>query len=126
MEKEQLREFEELLHDRRRKLLHELGYLQDSVMNTSPRESSGDLSSYSDHMADMGTDSQEREKAFMFASKEGRLLYHIDEALRRIQDGSYGKCVQCGVDINPNRLRAVPHARMCIKCKSEEEMQRRG
>ncbi|MBI5867446.1 MAG: TraR/DksA family transcriptional regulator [candidate division Zixibacteria bacterium] len=56
-----------------------------------------------------------------FASKSGRFLYHLDEALRRIADGSYGKCVTCGQDISVARLEAVPHARLCIACKEKEE-----
>jgi RNA polymerase-binding protein DksA len=72
-------------------------------------------------MADQGTDAMEREKAFLFASKQGRLLYHIDEALRRIRNNTYGLCAECGQPISPERLTAVPHARMCIKCKEAEE-----
>jgi len=72
-------------------------------------------------MADQGTDSMEREKAFLMASKSGRLLYHIDEALRRIKDGNFGKCQECGEDISTARLEAVPHARLCIACKEKEE-----
>ena len=79
-------------------------------------------------MADQGTDNMEREMAFAFASKGSRLLYHLDEALRRIEDGSYGKCQSCSRQIQIARLRAVPHARLCINCKSEEEIekQRKG
>ena len=68
-----------------------------------------------------GTPGMEREKAFMFASKSGRLLHHVDEALRRIRKGTYGICVECGSPISAERLTAVPHARLCIKCKEAEE-----
>ena len=71
-----------LLHERAR-ALKELGHYDESFSNT-PQASDGDLSAYSFHMADQGTDAMEREKAFMFASKEGRQLYQIDEALRRL------------------------------------------
>jgi RNA polymerase-binding protein DksA len=72
-------------------------------------------------MADLGTDAQEREKKFQLASKSGRLIYHIDEALRRIKDGTFGACQTCGKDISKARLEAVPHARLCIDCKEKEE-----
>jgi len=62
----------------------------------------------------------------MFASKSGRLVYHIDEALRRIQEGTYGKCQSCGKQISAARLEAVPHARLCIECKAKEEDQKAG
>jgi RNA polymerase-binding protein DksA len=63
----------------------------------------------------------EREKAYYFATREGRLLYHVDQALERIEDGSYGNCHNCGQPISRDRLEAVPHARLCINCKMKEE-----
>jgi RNA polymerase-binding protein DksA len=66
----------------------------------------------------------EREKAFLFAAREGNLLYHLDKALERVEDGTYGKCVGCGAEIGHERLEAVPHVRLCIQCKSKEEKER--
>jgi len=117
MDAKLLRKFEGLLLAKRKELLESIGHYEDSLMNLSLQDSIGNLSSYSDHMADLATDAEEREKAYYFASKEGRLLYHIDEALRRISDGTYGKCGECGEEISLDRLEAVPHARLCIKCK---------
>ena len=75
------------------------------------------------HMADQGTDAMEREKAFLFASQEGRFLWHIDEALRRLYKAPelFGKCHNCGNEIAFERLDALPHARYCIACKQREE-----
>jgi RNA polymerase-binding transcription factor DksA len=74
-------------------------------------------------MADQGTDAMEREKAFLFASQEGRYLWHIDEALRRIYrtPETFGKCHSCGNEIDYDRLDALPHARLCFACKQKEE-----
>ena len=85
--------------------------------------SDGDLSAYSFHMADQGTDAMEREKAFLFASKEGRYLYHLDEALRRLYRSpkTFGDCEECGDPIGLERLDALPHTRLCIRCKEIEE-----
>lgn len=124
MKKKDLEKYEKLLLDKRNQLVEELGILKKAAMDNTIKENSGDLSSYSYHMADQGTDSMEREKTFLFASKSGRLLYHIDEALRRIRNGSYGNCIECGQPISPERLAAVPHARMCIKCKEAEELKK--
>ena len=68
-------------------------------------------------------DAMEREKAFLFASQEGRFLWHIDEALRRLYRSpeTFGKCHQCGGEIGFDRLDALPHARFCIECKQREE-----
>ena len=95
-------------------------------MNTTTKDQSGDLSSYSFHMADQGTDTMEREMAFSLASREGRYLHHLNEALFRIENGVYGKCRTCELDISNERLDAVPHATQCIKCKNSEEKKKRG
>lgn len=127
MNKKDTAKFEKLLLEKRRQLINEIGFLKKAAMDNTIKDITGDLSSYSYHMADMGTDAMEREKSFYFASKSGRLLYHIDEALRRLKNNTYGKCVECGGDIDRERLKAVPHARMCIKCKElEEERKRRS
>jgi lipoprotein signal peptidase/RNA polymerase-binding transcription factor DksA len=75
--------FEKRLLEERKRVLKELGH-HGETFGASQQESDGDLSSYSFHMADQGTDAMEREKAFLFASQEGRFLWHIDEALRRL------------------------------------------
>ena len=118
MAKKQLQHFEKRLLEERRRVLKELGHHDDSM-----QASDGDLSSYSFHMADQGTDAMEREKAFLMASKEGRFLWHIDQALRRLYKSpeTFGKCMNCGQDIAFERLDALPHARYCIECKQREE-----
>jgi hypothetical protein len=75
-------------------------------------------------MADQGTDAMEREKQFLFASQEGRYLWHVNEALRRLYKtpDRFGLCHTCGKEINFERLDALPHARLCIECKEKERM----
>jgi RNA polymerase-binding protein DksA len=113
--------FEGRLLEERGRLLKELGYLEANVLKQNQRDSSGDLSGYSFHMADLGTDAMEREKAFLFASAEGRAIYDVDEALRRLYNGDYGTCESCGQPIARERLEVVPHARLCVRCKEREE-----
>ena len=95
----------------------------DETFTSALQGEDSDLAAYTFHMADQGTDAMEREKAFLFASKEGRLLYHIDEALRRLyrDPKSFGRCESCDEEISFERLDALPHARLCIRCKEEEE-----
>jgi RNA polymerase-binding transcription factor DksA len=102
--------------------MKELGIYEKTFAGTL-QNSDGDLSSYSFHMADQGTDAMEREKEFLFASKEGRYLWHVNEALRRLYKApeEFGKCQECGNEISFERLDALPHARLCIKCKAKEE-----
>ena len=95
--------------------------ITESGRECTAKESASDLSSYSFHMADQGTDSNEREKQFKYAERDSRFLYHIEEALERIKNGAYGMCETCGKPIGRVRLEAIPHARLCITCKSNEE-----
>jgi RNA polymerase-binding protein DksA len=121
-----MKDFEQRLLEERRKILKEMGHLENTVLKVNQRDSAGDLSGYSFHMADVGTDSMEREKAFLFASAEGRTLMEINEALRRLYRGEYGVCESCGQPIARARLEAMPHARLCVSCKEKEERARRG
>jgi len=118
--KKDLKHFEERLLEERRKLLGQLGYLE-KTMNQTQRDAGGDLSAYSFHMADMGTDAMEREKAFLFASAEGRLLYNVDQALRRLYRSEYGVCEECGKEIGKPRLDAIPFAGLCVACQEKHE-----
>lgn len=122
MNKKQLTHLEKRLQEERARVMKELGYYGESFSGTL-QASDGDLSSYSFHMADQGTDAMEREKQFLFASKEGRYLWHVNEALRRLYKDpkNFGRCHECGDPISFERLDALPHARLCIKCKAKEE-----
>jgi RNA polymerase-binding protein DksA len=118
--KKDLKHFEERLLEERKKLLGQLGYLEKTMTQTQ-RDAGGDLSAYSFHMADMGTDAMEREKAFLFASAEGKLLYNVDQALRRLYRSEYGTCGSCGKEIGKARLDAIPHAGLCVDCQEKQE-----
>ncbi len=122
LSKKQLQSFAKLLLDERKRVLKELGQWDETLSNTQ-QGADGDLSSYSFHMADQGTDAMEREKAFLFASKEGRYLWHVNQALRRLYKSpeTYGQCQHCGGEIAIERLEALPHARYCFNCKQREE-----
>ncbi|MEP6765454.1 MAG: TraR/DksA C4-type zinc finger protein [Gemmatimonadaceae bacterium] len=122
MSKKLLTHFEKRLMEERRRVIKELGHHGDTF-GPNAEASETDTSAYSFHMADQGTDAMEREKAFLFASQEGRFLWHIDQALRRLyrQPEKFGKCHQCGEDIAFERLDALPHARYCYACKTREE-----
>jgi RNA polymerase-binding protein DksA len=118
---EDLRDFRRLLIERRVELLQELDAFKNGDAAHTIKEASGENSSYAFHMADLGTDTNEREKAYYFATREGRLLASIDQALERVDSGSYGYCQNCGNPISRERLEAVPHAVLCITCKANEE-----
>ncbi len=122
---EELRHFEDLLKARLQASGAEMEHLEETVLNTTPRDAAGDLSAYSFHMADLGTDAMEREMAFQKASLEGANLMELRAALNRLYRGEYGVCELCGEMISKARLEAVPEARYCIKCKEKEERRQR-
>ena len=118
MNKKDVEFFKTLIAKEKENLLDKLGYLRENAMNTTVKDATGDHSSYSFHMADQGTDSQEREKAFLFASRENQYFERLELALKRIDEGTYGICVQCQKLIDRERLEAVPIATMCVDCKT--------
>ena len=84
-------------------------------------DTSEDRSTYSLHMADHGTDAMEREKSLLLAQRGGDYLDYLNEALERIEAGTFGICRLCGGTIGRKRLEAVPTATQCIECKSKQE-----
>lgn len=121
-----IKHFEERLLGERARIMREMGHLESTVLKVNPRDSAGELSGYSFHMADAGTDSMEREKAFDIASKEGRLLMEIDDALRRLYNGTYGICEVSGKPISRARLEALPWARLSLEEQEKLEREQRA
>jgi DnaK suppressor protein len=120
MNKKDLKTVEKKLREDRERLLKEIDHLDRSFVENL-KESSGDLSAYSFHMADQGSDTFEREMNHLRMSTEGRLLVDTVEALRRLYRGEYGICQNCGKKIGKERLVALPQARLCLDCQVLEE-----
>jgi len=80
--------------------------------------------SHSNHMADQGTDEARQEQMIGLMQSERRYLYRIEDALQRIEDGSYGKCELCEEQIGLPRLEALPYTRLCIECAEKEDAKR--
>jgi len=116
-----LRKFRDLLIEHKERIMRDVATLRETHLHSSQRDATGDLSGYSLHMADMGTDTYDREFGLAVATTEGNIVYLIDCALRRIEEKTYGLCETCGRPIKVERLKAVPWARLCIACKEEEE-----
>lgn len=110
--------FRELLLDKRRQLLGDVGGLQDEALS---KESSGDLSNMPLHMADVGTDNYEQEFTLGLIQGERQLLGEIDEALQRIARKTYGICAATGNPIGKARLSATPWAKYCYEYMLEQE-----
>ncbi len=121
-----LKHFEQRLMTERARIMREMGYLESTVLKVNAKDGSGEISGYSFHPADAGTDSMEREISFDLASKEGRLLREIDEALRRIYNGEYGICEVSGQVIARARLEALPWARYTVAEQEKLEKEQRA
>ncbi len=122
LSKEQLAHIEARLVQERKKALQSLGFFREGAQRDRG-SSDSDLAGYTDHMADQGTEAMEREKAAAFATKEGRYLYRIEDALHRLYNDpdNFGRCHATGTPIGFERLDALPHARYCIEHKRKLE-----
>ena len=121
MPREALKKYKALLLKEREKIGGGISHITNEALKTSQRDASGDLSGYSFHMADVASDNYEVEFSLGRASEEQDILYTIDEALKRVEDGTYGNCIQCGKPIPKKRLEALPHTELCIACQSKNE-----
>ncbi|MFC1754335.1 TraR/DksA family transcriptional regulator [Thermoproteota archaeon] len=123
-DKKSLAEFKKILLARKEAITDEIKHISSDTLKQSQKEASGDISGYSYHMADVATDNYDREFSLGLASNEREFLYEIDAALVKMKEGSFGICEGCGCNITKTRLKAVPQAKMCIKCKEAEENKR--
>jgi RNA polymerase-binding protein DksA len=76
---------------------------------------------YVDHIADVATETLDREMDYSLAENSEQVLREIDAALQRIEDGTYGKCGVCGKEIGVERLEAYPWASLCIDDARKQE-----
>jgi len=118
-----------------RKQKQKLLQLRDAVVDSMAGVAQGTLrsraegseaSAFGMHQADAGSDAYDRDFALSLLSQEQDALYEIDEALKRIELGTYGKCEMSGKPILHARLEAIPFARFTVECQSQLEKQSRA
>lgn len=119
--KKDLTEFKKLILKKKSDTVDQIKHMSEDTMKKSPKEAAGDISSYTYHMADIATDTYDREFTMSLASNDRALMYEIDEALKKISDGTYGVCEECKDLISKVRLKAIPYARLCLKCQEKKE-----
>ncbi len=113
MKKREMQKFRKTLESQR-----------DEILTNARKTLSGEIHLDPDDFPDeIDTASSEINLQFTgrLREREQGLLSKVDTALRKIKDGEYGECVNCGEDIGVKRLRARPVAELCIDCKSEQE-----
>lgn len=123
--KKELNVYREKLLNLREDILNQIREISEDTLMKSQKDLSGDISGYTLHMADVATDNYEREFNLGLVSGERKTLLEIEEALKRIEDKSYGICKMCSKPIAKTRLKALPYAKYCRKCKEKLEKENR-
>jgi RNA polymerase-binding transcription factor DksA len=98
----------------------------EHLTDQSESESVGEISSYDQHQADMGTETFEREKDLSILEQVESELADVEHALRRLDEGTYGTCEVCGKVIPDDRLEALPATRLCLEHQAEAEREVRA
>lgn len=119
--KKELAEFRKIILKRKEEILDGIKHISEDTLKKSQKDASGDISGYTYHMADVATDTYDREFSLGLASNEREVLYEFDDALKKIEEGTFGICEDCKVLISKNRLKAVPQACLCLKCQEKRE-----
>ena len=118
---DELGSIRETLESLRSRLRGDLDQMTDEALRRDSNGGSGNLSNVPLHMADLGTDNYDQEFTLGLIENEQGTLELVNEALSRMQEGTYGQCVECGELISKPRLQAIPYARHCIRCARKLE-----
>jgi DnaK suppressor protein len=111
----ELEHYRELLTEKLKEILGNVNHIESEALKTSRQDSSGDLSSMPIHMADIGSDNYEQEFALGLMDSERKIVQEIYEALKRIQNKTYGICEGTGEPIPKSRLDGIPWTRYCVQ-----------
>jgi DnaK suppressor protein len=118
MKKREMKVYKERLVVLRARLRGDVNAMADAALNKTRSEASGDLSSMPIHMADVGSDNYEQEFTLSLLENDEDTLGQIEAALERIEEATYGSCVECECRIPKTRLNAIPYTPHCVKCAS--------
>ena len=118
MTKQELLDFKKVLLARKTILLRDANHLADDALNKSKSDAATmDISSF----ADLGSDNFEQELELGLLENHEKSLQQINDALMRVEMGTFGICEMCDKPLPKARLKAMPHARLCLECKRQEE-----
>ncbi len=125
------RKLDPFVRGQKEKLLNLRDAMVDSMAgvakdNLRSRAEGSEASAFGMHQADAGSDAYDRDFALSLLSQEQDALYEIDQALKRIELGTYGICEMSGKPISHARLEAIPFARFTVECQSQLEKQNKA
>lgn len=111
--------YRKLLLEERKRVAAALEYLHEE--NAGSMRDEADEAAIADNLAETASVTLDREIDYSLEEASSHVLAAIDEALVRLDEGSYGNCVTCGRPIGDDRLGAIPYATQCIECRRQEE-----
>lgn len=126
MNKNKLDEYKQRLETEKNQINGRIKNLNEDQLHLGMKDTTSELSSYDNHPADLGSEMFERSKDFALRENAVNHLSAIDDALEKIDKGTYGTCSICGTTIDEERLDAIPSTTLCIDCKEEAENEQMG
>jgi RNA polymerase-binding protein DksA len=112
--------FRDLLVEERERVAAAIENLHEDHKG-SLSEETGEDAVFDNHLGDTATETYDRELDYTLEENSEHVLAGIDDALKRIEDGTYGTCTNCGKQIPEERLEARPWATLCIDCQRDRE-----
>lgn len=122
MDEQKKEHYKQLLLNEKRQHDNTLNDMKGFDMGEQDKYSPTELSNYDNHPADMGSEVYEAEHGKALQVHEEHFIKDVDDALQRLENGTFGKCAFCGKDIDEDRLEVVPSARLCIECEEDKEI----
>ncbi len=119
LDKKQLGIYRKILLKIKEDIVHDIKNM--SAVNSPQKDTSGDIVGHALHMADVATDMYDKEFNLGLASNDREVLHRVEVALKRIEDKTYGLCLECKKSIPQARLKAIPYTETCLKCQERLE-----
>ena len=120
MYKGDLEHFKDILQRQGEELEHTIEIMKENNTAEQDKYSPTELSNYDNHPAELGTELFQVEMNTALKVHEEHMLKEIQDALGRMEDGTFGKCAFCGKEIDKERLEVVPYTRLCINCEEDK------
>lgn len=121
LKKEELESYRGVLRNLRSRLRGDLDQMTDEALRRTTADTSGNLSNVPLHMADVGTENYDQEFTLGLIENEQDTLEQVQDALNRLDAGTFGSCTSCEEPIAKARLQALPYTRHCIQCARKME-----
>jgi YteA family regulatory protein len=109
------------MEDRKNALKEEIGSLEKNALDLRLSDAISELSVYDNHPGDVASETFEREKDIAFRENARNNIMEIEDAEKRMAEGTYGRCLECGREIDSERLEAIPWTKVCVDCKLDQE-----